>query len=77
MWSIYAADPGLIKDLPHSIHKVNSKGDGGRAEGDFWCVRSSCFTAVCHGLVQLVLLGMPESSSCILLLYLLDRAFVC
>ena len=49
-----AADPNLIKDLPHSIHKVNSKGDGGRAEGDFWCVRSPCLMAVCRVLVQLV-----------------------
>ncbi len=33
-----AADGSLIKELPHSIHKVDAKGNGGRAEGDFWCV---------------------------------------
>lgn len=39
-----AADAGMIKELPHSIHKVDSKNgkDGGgkqkrgKAEGDFW-----------------------------------------
>lgn len=70
-----AADPSLIKDLPHSIHKVNSKGDGGRAEGDFWCVHSSYSTAVCRSPMGVTCI--PESTSCLPLLHLPDAAFYC